>query len=515
MTGQRIIESDPAVRVSTGSENRSQGRVVLEAARDADASVATAAVGPTGHVGLEPLVTATLDGETAFFTECSPGRTRSLTEALDDGTLPSEDAAAVVEHEPGTATLPVPDEGPLAVGERGVLGPCGWAVPGSIEDYRAGAGSPPTDLDLADALSRLRETGLRGRGRGDATADASVADEWATASEAAGDPVVVVNANEADDAAAGDGLLLESAPLSVLAPALTAADALGATDVVAYLSEDADLARERVRAAADALVEARDPEASLRVVVGPDEYKAGEPTMALEAIEGNHRIEARRRPPGPSEYGLNGRPTLVHTPRTLAQVGRVLAERDLGGVPADPGTRLLTVSGDVAAPATVELPTDATLSDALPAVELEGSRKAACVGGVFGGVTRSLDVPASAPGLESARLGTNGVVELVGEATCMVALAGERAKFAREENCGRCGPCREGSKQLVDLLRDVYDGEFEDGMLRELGRTMRETSLCGFGSDAARPVTTTIDVFETEFHAHADGRCPSGTCTKL
>ncbi|WP_135305937.1 NADH-ubiquinone oxidoreductase-F iron-sulfur binding region domain-containing protein [Haloarcula amylovorans] len=506
---------NPALRVSTGRENLSQGRAVLEAVRDAGASVSTVAVGSTGHLGLEPLVTATLDGETAFFPDCSPAHARTVVEALDDGTVPTDDATAVVAHEPGTSTLPVPKDGPLAVGERQVLGACGWAVPGSIEDYRAGAHSVPTDIESADALSRLRESGLRGRGRGDESADASVAEEWTTVNEAAGEPIVVVNANEADDHAAGDRLLLEGAPLSVLDPAFTAAAALDATDVVVYLTEGVDLARERVEAAADALVEARDPDASLRVVVGPEEYKAGEPTMALEAIEGKHRIEARRRPPGPSEYGLNGRPTLLHTPRTLAQVGRVLAGADPGGVPADPGTRLFTVAGDVSAPATVELSTGATLSDALPAVELEGSRKAACVGGVFGGVTRSLDVPASAPGLDSARLGTNGVVELVGESTCMVALAGERAKFAREENCGRCGPCREGSKQLVDLLRDVYDGEFKDGMLRELGRTMRETSLCGFGSDAARPVTTTIDVFETEFHAHADGRCPSGVCTKL
>jgi NADH-quinone oxidoreductase subunit F len=178
------------------------------------------------------------------------------------------------------------------------------------------------------------------------------------------------------------------------------------------------------------------------------------------------------------------------------------------------GTRLFTVAGDVDAPATVELSTGATLDAALPAVETVEGRKAACVGGVFGGLTRSLDVPASAPGLESARLGTNGVVELLGESTCMVALAGSRATFAREENCGRCVPCREGSTQLVGLLRDVYDGEFADGMLRELLRVVRETSLCGFGRDAARPVTTAMEAFETEFTAHAAGRCPAGTCNR-
>ncbi|MBX0296744.1 hypothetical protein EGH23_17850 [Halomicroarcula sp. F27] len=140
--------------------------------RDTGTSVATEVVGPTGHVGLEPLVATTLNGETAVHPGCPLKRARSIAESFDDSTIPTEGAMEVVDHEPGTFTLPIPEEGPLAIGEQQALGTCGWAIPGSIEDYRAGAGSLPADLKLADVLSRLRETGLRGRGDASADADA-------------------------------------------------------------------------------------------------------------------------------------------------------------------------------------------------------------------------------------------------------------------------------------------------------------------------------------------------------
>ena len=105
------------------------------------------------------------------------------------------------------------------------------------------------------------------------------------------------------------------------------------------------------------------------------------------------------------------------------------------------------------------------------------------------------------------------MVELLGERRCLVALVGERARTASEENCGRCVPCREGSKQLTELLREVYDGDYDGAGIRELGRVMRRTSICDFGSEAPRPVLTAMNAFEEEFSAHADGRCPAGVCT--
>jgi NADH-quinone oxidoreductase subunit F len=238
--------------------------------------------------------------------------------------------------------------------------------------------------------------------------------------------------------------------------------------------------------------------------------------MALEALEGSDRLEARLRPPGPTAHGLFGRPTLVHTPRTLATVREVARRPESFDVDAaDPGTRLVTASGDVDAVATVELPTSGTLAAAAAAVALDDGHAFACVGGRFGGLTDSLAVAPSAPALAAAGLGTDGGVEFHAEGTCPVALVGRRARLASEDNCGRCVPCREGSTQLTGLLRDVYGGDFDDDAIRELCRTMRVSSVCDFGRHAVRPTLTAMAAFETDFRAHADGRCPAGACAEV
>jgi len=500
------------VRVS-GAVGAPDGEVVA-AATAAATDITVLPVGPTGLDALSPLVTATVDGTTRFYEACSPAAARAVVEAAEAGDLASTDADAVVEHDPETDSFSPPEDGPLTVGRRRVTADCGWVAPADASVLEGGAVAA-AELEPRAVLSDVEDLGLRGRGRGDGATDVAVAPTWRAVRAGDGDPVVVVNGNEADPAADGDQLLLESAPLAVLDGALAVRHVVGATDVVVYLNEAQTVARERVEDAVAALAAADvDPEASVSVVAGPDQYTAGEPTMALEAMEGNDRLEARRRPPGPEEYGLYGRPTAVHTPRTLAQVRAAVRHPDwFDPDAADPGTRLVTIARGDGALATVELRTDGSLGDGLAAL---GARefKMATVGGRFGGLTRDLDVPPGASALRAARLGTNGAVELFGDDRCAVALAGRQARFAREENCGRCVPCREGSKQLTDMLRAVYDGSYEPGRLTELTRVLRESSVCEFGRDAARPVETAIDAFESEFAAHADGRCPSGECDR-
>lgn len=497
-----------------------RGQAILEAARATSEDCDVREVGSTGVRALEPLVLVTREGRTAYHPHPSTERTRALVEAAESGDAETDDAAWVVEHDPDTETLPTPSEGPLAVGTRRVLGRCGWTDP----EAGAGAAADATALARDDpdaALERLADVGLLGRGRGDASQDAPVADEVAAVRETAGDPVVVVNANESDRRNETDRTLLGGDPAAVIDGALAVATMVGATsgDVVVYANEADDPVRSRTRRATRTVLDALDDGATSgdgdapEVVAGPDEYIAGEVTMALEALEGNDRLEARLRPPGPARHGLYGRPTVVHTPRTFAQVRAALLDPDaFDSDDADPGTRLFSVTGDVETPATVELPTGGSLADVRDAVEVEGRVKMACVGGRFGGFTRSLDHGASSLALTNADLGTEGAVELFDGENCPVATTGKRVRFATEGNCGRCFPCREGSKQLLDLLRGVYDGSYEDDMIRELTRVMGESSICHFGQSASRTVGTALDRFETEFEAHADGRCPSGAC---
>lgn len=506
------VASSHVVRVAGSRPTDDAGAALLDAASLVDAARAAAPdvpvveTGPTGIDAIEPLVLCTLDGTTTFHYDPTPEAVNGFVDALADGALPTDAADAVVDHDPEIDRLPVPESGRLSVGKRLALGPCGWVDPEEPADHAF--------LSYAQ-LESVESVGLLGRGRGDAATDAPVFEEWTTARNADGDPVVVVNANEADERSRAADTLLGGAPYPVLDAAVAVAEFVDATDVIVYCNEAADHLHERLRRAIGAAsdVFAVEPQ----VVTGPDTFTAGEETMALEALEGADRIEARIRPPGPAEHGLYGRPTVVHTPRTLAQVYWALEASDTDSATAfdpadaDPGTRLVTVAGDVDAPATIELPTGSSLATVTDAVPADGF-KTAVVGGQFGGFAPDLDVPASAPSLDSAGLGTNGVVELLGDSRCVVAEVGERSRFASAGNCGRCVPCREGTTQLVEKLRAVYDGEYDAEGLRELARVMARSSTCTFGVTAGRPVRTALAAYEPEFRAHANGRCPSGTC---
>lgn len=488
---EHVLEASRILRI-TGSD---PGGKVLDAATSAT-SIPVARVGSTGLSALEPLVLATHDGQTAFYKSCSPEHAAEIAGVLDDGDLNIEDADAVVEHDPETASLPIPDQTPLQEGTRTILGRCGWLRPAHLADYRASGGFEILDADTAAVIDAAHN--VAGRGWGDAMADTPVGNSWNRVIDADGDPAVVVNAHGSP----GDRLLLESIPLLALEGALAAAQVVDASDVIVYLSETDERALERVSAATENLPPVN---ATVNIVTGPDEYRAAEPTMALEAIEGNHRLEARLRPPEPDIEGVYGRPTLIHTPRTLAQIVHTAAG-------ADP-TRIVTVRGDVQHEATVEIPEDESLATVHETVAVDGEFKAACVGGRFGGLTPDLDIAPTPDALTDAGLGSEGVIDILNKERCLVAYAGEQSKFARDENCGRCVPCREGTTQLTKLLREVYDGSFRPDAIEELLRVMQSSSICAFGPDATRPVATVLEHFEDELAAHADGQCPTGTCT--
>lgn len=463
-------------------------------ARDADATVAV--VGSTGIPALEPLVTVTEGGETAFHLGCSTATAERIVSSIEDGGgVRATDPDAVAEHDPGTTRLPSVDLPGLDLGERRVLGGAGWRRPTESDDHAATGGfDTPDPTAVLDAAAELR-----GRGWGDLCHDESLAPTWERTLDADGNPVVVVNAHGNPT----DALLLASAPFEVLDGATAAARAVGADSVIVYVSDADERAAETVRAAA---VNYPEPSVAIDVVTGPAEHRAGEPTMALEAIEGNHRLEARLRPPGPESVGLHGQPTLIHTARTLAHLAVSLREGEA------PDTRVVTVEGDVAAPATVELSESETLSTAVDAVTVDGEFKAACVGGRFGGLTGELDIGVAPSALTAAGLGTEGTVQVLADDRCVLEFVGKRTQYAADENCGRCVPCREGTTQLTGLLRDIYDGAYAPDDIEELVRVMDGSSICAFGVEAGRPARTAVAEFESELQAHADGRCPADSC---
>lgn len=459
-----------------------------------DSHGTVAEVGPTGVPSVEPLVSVTDSAQTAVFSRCSTESANTVSQALTDGVETAFEAAdTVVQHD--TEQIPTPPVSGLDAGDRTVLALVGWVRPTEPDDYEAAVGFDDSPRDRIDELG----SDIRGRGWGDWCQDSPLRSSWQTARQGNGTPTVVVNAhgNRADT------LLLSSSPFAVLDGANAVSRAIDADRVVVYCSAADETATERVKTATERYP---DPETAFDVVTGPPVYRAAEPTMAIEAIEGNHRLEARLRPPGPDGVGIDRQPTVVHTARTVAHLAAALHR----GEPS--ATRIVSVLGDVADPATVELPESAPLSDALDAVELDGEFKAACVGGQFGGLTTSLDARLDPESLSSAGLGTEGVVEVLSSDRCVVEFVGKRAQFAAETNCGRCVPCREGTTQLTELLRDIYDGEYDRDGIEELVTVMESSSICSFGVEAGRPTRTAIEAFESEFLAHADGRCPTGSC---
>ena len=467
---------------------------LLSVARDADANVVE--VGSAGVPALEPLVMVTSGGETAFHTDCSTAELETIVESVADGAdIRAADPDAIAEHEPGATGMPTVDLPGLDVGSRHALRGAGWRRPTDRADHEAAGGFETADVTtVLDTVATLS-----GRGWGDICQDDPLAPTWETAMDADRAPTVVVNAHGNPT----DTLLLSSAPLEVLDGATAAARAVGADSVLVYAAGADELAVETAREAAGNYP---DSAVGIDVVAGPATHRAAEPTMALEAIEGNHRLEARIRPPGPESVGLHGRPTLVHTARTFAH----LAVRLRDGEATD--TRLVRVAGDVSAPATVELPESDTLSSAVDAVALDGEFKAACVGGRFGGLTRDLSIGVDSSSLTAANLGTEGLVQVLGDDRCVLEFVGKRTQFAADENCGRCVPCREGTTQLAGLLRDIYDGDYASSNIEELVRVMEGSSICAFGVEAGRPAKTAIAEFEAELRAHADGNCPANSC---
>ncbi|MFW5964120.1 MAG: NADH dehydrogenase FAD-containing subunit, partial [Natronomonas sp.] len=379
----------PTLRV-TVSGDTDRGR--LDAVRDRAERTTVVETGPTGGPD-GPYAYATVDGRTALYAAVTASTLERLLVACERGSLLTAEAEAITDDD----GPPRPTEGSLSVGTRRVLDGCGWQDPTTVPDPVA----PKARVDPERALGTVEKIGLLGRGRADAAADEPLAESWRRIRETDGDPVVVVNAADADPEARADRLLCASAAGRLYDAADAVAAVVGAEDVIVLAPAEDPLVVERLEATGE-----------WHVVAAEDDFRFGEPTMALERLEGNDRIEARRRPPGPEEWGLYGRPTAVHTPRTLLQAAELWRSPEAFATDAaDPGTRLVSVGGDVAAPATVELPTDGPLSRALSAVDAPDDARFV-VGGRFGGLARSLDVLVAAPALSAARLGSEGVVEV-------------------------------------------------------------------------------------------------------
>lgn len=449
------------------------------------------------------------------FVSC-PGRCDRPVPVFDGAEVYAGVRAGLGEWEPAADRLPIAIDSPEVLFRCARAG-IPWAERGAFPALFRSAREPEA------ALAELRASGLSGRGG----AGFPAADKWQAVRAAEGaEKYVVCNADEGEPGCFKDRALLAYDPHAVLEGMLHAALVTGARTGIVYLRyEYRDLVSGLERAIGELAAHGFLGEA-FRIVVrlGAGAYVCGEETALLESLEGK-RPWPRERPPYPTERGLFGMPTLVGNVETFAAATAILhggaaAWRALGR-DGEPGTRLFSVSGDVARPGVYELAAGTPLAELLrhaggPA--RDHAIAAVALGGISGGFlpARDFDV-ALAPAAVRARgaeLGACGVIAY-DAGRCMVRAAAECLRFYADESCGKCFPCRIGCERSRTILdewtaRAPREGAAEE--LRDLGAAMEDASACGLGRAAPLVVRTLFRAFPDQFEAHRAGRCPAGEC---
>jgi NADH:ubiquinone oxidoreductase subunit F (NADH-binding)/Pyruvate/2-oxoacid:ferredoxin oxidoreductase delta subunit len=431
---------------------------------------------------------------------------------------------------------------------RVVLERCGVIDPMSLDEYRAHGGYRGLQRALAlggdGVVAEVLASGLRGRGGG----GFPTGQKWKMARAALPQHKhIICNADEGDPGAFMDRSVLEGDPFCVVEGMTIGALAMGAQEGTIYARAEYPLAIERLgHAIAVAEKEGflgdgilgSSLSLHLHVKKGAGAFVCGEETALMASIEGKRGMP-RPRPPYPVESGVFGKPTVINNVETFANVPAILARGAAWfssmGVEGSRGTKVFALTGKVQCPGLVEVPMGIPLREVV--FDVGGgipdghTYKAAQIGGPSGGCIPQahLDIPITYDSLKTvgAMMGSGGLV-IMDDTTCMVDVAKFFMDFITRESCGKCIPCREGTKRMLETLEAITtahdQGTELDGLTRfkgvihleQLARVVRDASLCGLGMSAPNPVLSTLRFFRDEYEAHIyDRRCPAGACTGL
>ncbi len=433
-----------------------------------------------------------------------------------------------------------------ALQSRTVLKHCGALDPEDIRAYLAEDGYQAaarafTAMAPEEVCRTILESGLRGRGGG----GFPTGRKWELARVQPGPgKFIVCNGDEGDPGAFMDRAVMEGNPHAVLEGMLIAARAIGADQGYIYVRAEYPLAVARVRrAVADAGrlgllgddLFGTGQGFRIQVMEGAGAFVCGEETALMASIEGRRGMPMPK-PPFPAQSGLYGRPTVINNVETLASVPLIMAQGAEAyrtrGTAASPGTKTFALTGHVANTGLIEVPFGTTLRHIVfqvgggvtgrdGAVDPEGF-KAVQIGGPSGGcLTREhLDLPMDFDNLTriGAMVGSGGLV-VMNQDTCMVQVARFFMQFTQNESCGKCVPCREGTRQMLALLDDIVEGRATAetlDLLELLARNVKVGALCGLGKTAPNPVLSTLTHFRAEYEAHVRRKvCPSRQCKAL
>ncbi len=424
--------------------------------------------------------------------------------------------------------------------DRVVLRNCGKINPERIDDYLERGGYESLrkvifTMKPEDVIKEIKSSGLRGRGG----AGFSTGTKWEFCHKATSDQkYMICNADEGDPGAFMDRSILEADPHAVLEGLAIAAYAIGASEGYIYIRAEYPLAVKRLHTA---LAQAEERNflgkgilgsnynLTVHIKEGAGAFVCGEETALIASIE-SRRGMPRPRPPFPANSGLDGKPTIINNTKTLATVP-VIIEKGAGwfagiGTEKSKGTAVFALSGKIANSGLVEVPMGTPLSHIVynvgGGIPRERKLKAVQTGGPSGGCipARFIETPIeyeTLAGLGSI-MGSGGMV-VMDEATCMVEVARFFINFTQTESCGKCTPCRLGTRQMLEILTRITEGMGNDediDALLAIAKTVKECSLCGLGQTAPNPIISTIKYFREEYEAHIrERKCPAAVCEAL
>ena len=424
--------------------------------------------------------------------------------------------------------------------KRVVLRNCGVIDPDNIDEYIAmdgyeALGKVLTEMTPEDVIKVVSDSGLRGRGGG----GFPTGRKWALcAPNKADQKYVVCNADEGDPGAFMDRSILEGDPHCLIEAMAICGYAVGATKGYVYVRAEYPIAVKRLQHAIDQAKEYgllgknifdSGFDFDLEIKLGAGAFVCGEETALMTSIEGN-RGEPRPRPPYPAVKGLFGKPTVENNVETFANVPQIILKGaewfSSMGTERSKGTKVFALGGKIEHTGLVEIPMGVTLDTIINEIGggiPNGKKfKAAQTGGPSGGC-----IPASLINTEvdydnlvaiGCMMGSGGLI-VMDEDNCMVDMAKFFLEFTVDESCGKCTPCRVGTKRLLEMLEKITDGKgtLEDiDKLEELCYYIKNNSLCGLGQTAPNPVLATLKFFRDEYIAHVvDKKCPAGVCKGL
>lgn len=499
--------------------------------------------GCQGFCQVGPLVTIEPNG--IMYGHVKP---EDAAEIVASSVVKDEVVERLLYHDPetGTAYKGVSEIPFYTKQKRTGLKDCGNVDPQNISEYIAHGGyfaarDAYTKYSPEEICKLYQDSGLRGRGGG----GFSTGRKWDFArKEDNAKKYVVCNGDEGDPGAFMDRSILEGNPHSVIEGMLIAARATGANEGYVYVRMEYPLACKRIRNAIKTAEEygmlgddifGTGLSLHIQVMEGAGAFVCGEETALLASIEGKRGMPSPK-PPFPAVKGLFGKPTVINNVETLALVPVVMQQgietfRKVG-TDKSPGTKTFALTGHVANTGLIEVPFGTTIREIV--FEIGGgvldndgkinnnAFKAVQIGGPSGGcLTREhLDLPIDFDSLGSvgAMVGSGGMV-VMNDSTCIVETARYFMTFTQHESCGKCVPCREGTRQMLEMLEDITNGDATEetlDLLKEVGETVKLTSLCGLGKSAPNPVLSTLRYFKDEYEAHVKAKyCPTKTCKAL